>query len=404
MSGPGSVTFGNAQTPNTTAAFSAGGSYTLKLSASDSARTGTDTIVLTVNNAPVVNAGPDQTITLPDPATLSGSATDDDIPTPPGALTYTWSKVNGPGTVTFGNVHAASTTASFSASGTYSLKLTASDSVFTGTDTVLVTVNPSTSPTADLKVTVSDGKTTIVAGAQSTYTITVTNAGPVAVTGASVTDTFPSIFTGVTFAATQSGGAAGFAASGTGNINDTVDMPSGSKVTYTAKGKVSAGATGNLSNTAQVTAPNGVVDPNTANNSATDSDSITSQADLKVTITDGKTATVPGSKDTYTIVVTNAGSSDVAGAVIGDTFPTIFTGVTFTASQTGGATGFTSAGSGDITDTVTMPANSKITYKASGTIAGSASGSISDTVTVTSPNNVPDPNTANNTATDTDSL
>jgi uncharacterized repeat protein (TIGR01451 family) len=88
-------------------------------------------------------------------------------------------------------VHAASTTASFSASGTYSLKLTASDSVFTGTDTVLVTVNPSTSPTADLKVTVSDGKTTIVAGAQSTYTITVTNTGPVAVTGASVTDTFP---------------------------------------------------------------------------------------------------------------------------------------------------------------------------------------------------------------------
>src|SRR5437868_1424483 len=316
VSGPGSVTFGNAQTPNTTAAFSAGGSYTLKLSASDSARTGTDTIVLTVNNAPVVNAGPDQTITLPDSATLSGSATDDGIPTPPGALTYTWSKLNGPGTVTFGNVHAASTTASFSASGTYSLKLTASDSVFTGTDTVLVTVNPSTSPTADLKVTVSDGKTTIVAGAQSTYTITVTNAGPVAVTGASVTDTFPSIFTGVTFAATQSGGAAGFAASGTGNINDTVDMPSGSKVTYTAKGKVSAGATGNLSNTAQVTAPNGVLDSNTANNGATDSDTITYQADLKVTITDGKTAAVPGSKDTYTIVVRNVGPSDVTGAVV----------------------------------------------------------------------------------------
>src|SRR5205814_2131939 len=103
VSGPGSVTFGNAQTANTTATFSAGGTYTLKLSASDSALTGTDTIVLTVNKAPVVNAGPDQTITLPDSATLSGSATDDGIPTPPGALTYTWSKLNGPGTVTFGN-------------------------------------------------------------------------------------------------------------------------------------------------------------------------------------------------------------------------------------------------------------------------------------------------------------
>ena len=33
-----------------------------------------------------------------------------------------------------------------------------------------------------------------------------------------------------------------------------------------------------------------VGDPNTGNNSATDSDSITLKADLKVTVTDGKTA------------------------------------------------------------------------------------------------------------------
>ena len=194
------------------------------------------------------------------------------------------------------------------------------------------------------------------------------------------------------------------AASGTGNINDTVDMPSGSKVTYSAKGKVSAGATGNLSNTAQVTAPNGVLDPNTANNSATDSDTITYKADLKVTITDGKTAAVPGSKDTYTIVVTNAGPSNVSGAVIQDTFPASFIGVTFTATQTGGATGFSASGSGNINDMVSIPAAAKITYKATGTISNSATGSISDTATVTSPNNVPDPNTANNSATDTDSL
>jgi uncharacterized repeat protein (TIGR01451 family) len=252
-------------------------------------------------------------------------------------------------------------------------------------------------------VTLTDFKTTIVAGVQNTYTMTVTNAGPVAVTGASVTDTFPSIFTGVTFTATQSGGATGFAASGTGNINDTVDMPSGSKVTYTAKGKVSAGATGNLSNTAQVTAPNGVVDPNTANNSATDFDTITYTADLKVTITDGKTAAVPGNQDTYTIVVRNVGPSDVAGAVVSDMFPTSFTGVTYTATQTGGASGFSASGSGNINDTVSMPAAAKVTYKATGTISNSATGSISDTATVTS-NSVSDPNTANNSATDTDSL
>src|SRR5206468_505318 len=75
------------------------------------------------NRAPVVNAGPDQTITLPSSANLSGTATDDALPIG-STLTTTWSKVSGPGTVTFGNVSARSTTASFSASGSYVLRLT----------------------------------------------------------------------------------------------------------------------------------------------------------------------------------------------------------------------------------------------------------------------------------------
>jgi uncharacterized repeat protein (TIGR01451 family) len=266
------------------------------------------------------------------------------------------------------------------------------------------TPTPTPTPANDLKVTVTDGKTTIVAGTQNTYTITVTNAGAVAVTGASVIDTFPSTFTGVTFTATQSGGATGFAASGTGNINDTVNMPSGSKITYTAKGKVGAGATGNLSNPAQVTTPDGVVDSNTSNNSATDSDTITYKADLKVTVTDGKTAAVPGSENTYTIVVRNMGPSDVTGAVVSETFPTSITGVTYTATQTGGASDFSASGSGDINDTVVMPSGGVITYKAKGTISASATGTLSNTATVSAPNGSTDPNLANNSATDSDTL
>ena len=71
------------------------------------------------NQAPTVNAGSDQTITLPASASLNGTASDDGKPNPPGALTTTWSKVSGPGTVTFGNANALSTTASFSAAGTH---------------------------------------------------------------------------------------------------------------------------------------------------------------------------------------------------------------------------------------------------------------------------------------------
>jgi uncharacterized repeat protein (TIGR01451 family) len=259
-------------------------------------------------------------------------------------------------------------------------------------------------PSADLQVTVSDGKSAAVAGVQNTYTIVVTNAGPSYVTGAVVKDTFPSTFTGVTFSATQTGGATGFPLSGSGNIKNTVTMPPGSSITYNASGKLSAAGTGTVSDTASVTAPSGITDPNLGNNSATDSDTITFKADLKVTLTDGKTSAVAGSKNTYTIVVTNVGPSKVSGAVIRDTFPSTFTGVTYTATQSGGASGFTTSGSGNINNTVTMPVGSKVTYKATGTISASATGSISNTATVTAPAGVTDPNTVNNSATDTDTL
>src|SRR5205823_2671715 len=76
------------------------------------------------NTAPVVSAGFDQTVPIPS-ATLSGSATDDGLPNPPAAMTYTWSKTSGPGTVTFADAQAATTTATFSVGGVYTLKLTA---------------------------------------------------------------------------------------------------------------------------------------------------------------------------------------------------------------------------------------------------------------------------------------
>src|SRR5204863_176389 len=183
-------------------------------------------------------------------------------------------KVSGPGSVSFANVHAASTTATFAVAGTYSLKLTASDSVFVSTDTVTISVNPDPAPRADLKVTVSDSKATVFAGQKDTYIIVVTNVGPNSANGAAVIDSFPAFFTGVTFTATQTGGATGFTASGSGNIDATATMPAGSKITYKASGTISASATGSLSNTATVTSPTGVPDPNSANNSATDTDTI----------------------------------------------------------------------------------------------------------------------------------
>ncbi len=145
VSGPGTVTFGNASAVDTTASFSAAGTYILRLTANDSALSAFDDVTVTVqpaNQAPVVNAGVDQTIVLPGSATLDGTVTDDGFPSPPGVVTTTWTQISGPGTVTFGNASAVDTTASFSAAGTYVLRLTANDSALSAFDDVTVTVQP----------------------------------------------------------------------------------------------------------------------------------------------------------------------------------------------------------------------------------------------------------------------
>ena len=110
----------------------------------------------TTNQAPLVNAGADQTVVLPAGASLDGTVTDDGRPNPPGAVTTTWEKVSGFGTVTFGNPNAVDTTASFSVDGTYVLRLTASDGQSTTADDVTVLVRPEGSGQA-VEVPVSAG-------------------------------------------------------------------------------------------------------------------------------------------------------------------------------------------------------------------------------------------------------
>lgn len=94
------------------------------------------------NDPPVVNAGPDQAVTLPDGAVLGGKGSDDGLPSPPSLLTMSWSMVSGPGIVTFRAPESAVTPATFSAAGIYTLRLTVTDGEFTISDYVSVTVNP----------------------------------------------------------------------------------------------------------------------------------------------------------------------------------------------------------------------------------------------------------------------
>ncbi|HXJ58925.1 MAG TPA: fibronectin type III domain-containing protein [Verrucomicrobiae bacterium] len=125
-----------------TPAINASGSATISVTVNDgqsqnSALTRTFTVtVQPVNDAPLVNAGPDATVRLPAGLALAGSASDD------GAWTARWSMVSGPGTAVFSSVSSLTGNASFPAAGQYVLRLTVSDGSLSTSDDLTVTVLP----------------------------------------------------------------------------------------------------------------------------------------------------------------------------------------------------------------------------------------------------------------------
>ncbi|HWR50110.1 MAG TPA: hypothetical protein VN428_03330 [Bryobacteraceae bacterium] len=179
VSGPGTVTFANAASSSTTAAFSTSGSYVLRLTASDSQLSSSGDVTITVNpaqsnQAPVVTVTPNISVTLPSAAALYGTVTDDGLPAG-SSVSATWSKVSGPGTVTFANASSRSTTATFSVAGSYLVRLTATDGQLSSSKDVTVIVLASTINQAPV---VSAGPPrTVVYRNTATLTGTVTDDG-----------------------------------------------------------------------------------------------------------------------------------------------------------------------------------------------------------------------------------
>lgn len=352
------------------------------------------------------NAGPDA---------VTGATVADTFPA---VLTCTWTCVGaGGGTCTAagsGNindtvnlpvggsaVYTAVCPIAASATGTLSNTATVSSSVTdptpannsaTDTDTLV--------PTADLGITKTDGVTTATPGGSVTYTLTASNAGPSNAPGSTVADTFPAALTCNWTCVGAGGGTC--TASGAGNINDTVNLPSGGSVTYTAICAVSAAATGSLVNTATVAAPAGVTDPTPGNNSATDTDTLAPSANLGITKTDGVTSVIAGGSSTYTIVASNAGPSNAPGSTVTDNFPIGLT-CTWTCTGAGGGT-CTASGSGSISDTVNLPSAGSVTYAANCTVAVGTAGTIANTATVATAAGVTDPTPGNNSATDSNTV
>lgn len=141
--GSGSITSPSAASTGLTALVA--GTYTFQLVVTDNlGATGTDTMTLTVNpaanQAPIANAGSNQTITLPTSSVnLVGSGTDSD-----GTISaYAWTKTAGPVTFTITSPAAASTSVTGLVAGTYVFQLKVTDNGgATGTSNVTIVVNP----------------------------------------------------------------------------------------------------------------------------------------------------------------------------------------------------------------------------------------------------------------------
>lgn len=95
------------------------------------------------NTAPVVNAGSDVFGTTNVAFTLAGSVTDDGLPS--GTLTSLWTKISGPGIVTFVDATDPGTDCTIDTPGSYVLQLEGDDTLLQTTDTINVVISDPTS-------------------------------------------------------------------------------------------------------------------------------------------------------------------------------------------------------------------------------------------------------------------
>ncbi len=105
------------------------------------------------NLAPRPNAGPDLPAAAPTGTTINGTVFDDGLPGGSNYLQATWTQVSGPGTATFAPATCAGlpilscpTSVTFSALGSYTLRLKGDDGVLNATDDVNVTVVANSPP------------------------------------------------------------------------------------------------------------------------------------------------------------------------------------------------------------------------------------------------------------------
>lgn len=190
-------------------------------------------------------------------------------------------------------------------------------------------------PQIDLEVLKTSSVTTVPAGNEVTYTLTVRNNGGGTATNVLVTDNLPNLSPDaltIVSASATGGGVVTQTGLNTGEITvayASLAPAQEETITIVVRVPASAAAATAVTNTATVTGDGVETNPN--NNTANRDIAITRQSALTITKTDTPDPNSVGGTLTYTILVTNTGPSTANNVVVSDTLPT---GLTFTSVNT----------------------------------------------------------------------
>lgn len=290
-------------------------------------------------------------------------------------------------------------TGSVAASASGTLSNTASVNVPSSISDPNVSNNTKTDLTSisrliDLGISKSSSPKPVVAGNSLTYTITLINNGPSSLLASDITkltENLPSGFNALTFTPS-----AGTFDKTTGNWSG-LTLAQSQQATLIISGTVVAGQTSSLVNTVSVTPPAGTTDQNLANNSATETTAVNRQIDFSITKTASPKPAIAGEALTYTINITNNGTSalNLADVIkVTDVLPAGFTATSYNTSA-----GNYNSGTGNW-DGLTLGNTQSASLTISGKVSASASGVLMNKAVLTPPAGVTDPLSTNNESTD----
>ena len=249
------------------------------------------------------------------------------------------------------------------------------------------------SASADLSL-IKTGPSSVPAGTDVTYTLTVTNHGPSTATGVTVTDALPA---GLKVVSVSGGGC---------NVGTPGDPTNPAKCSF---GTLAPGASGIMTvvvhidvNTrglihddAQATSQ--VFDPDTSNNLTHLDTTVLAPADLKITKTATPNPVIAGNQLQYQLTVTNLGPATATGVVVTDPLPAALT-LTSTSSSVSGAGCTLLVGTNTVRCTIgnLAPGKKVVISLYTNVSPATPPGPLTNTAQVTGTTG--DPNPANNTA------